>query len=304
MATLISWEDAVRWYREQPGNEQAARDNYFDLPVLPAARRFAASEEFLEMLRLLGEGRGRGMFDLGAGHGITSYAFAKHGWKVTALEPDPSREVGYGAIEAWRAETGLPVGIVTEPMPPFLLQDGSVSAVVARQVLHHVPRLDECMRELFRILERGGLILTTRDHVADDQNQLDAFLDNHPLQRLYGGENAHSLETYLAAFLDAGFEVLEVWGPVESILNFFPGTEVERRRMLADYARAVTPGSAWRKNWAAMPMFRKKVARHAAWSDRTPGRIYSILARKPVRRTPLKKEAVLARWLPPRQQTS
>jgi SAM-dependent methyltransferase len=301
MAALISWEEAVRWYRAQPGNEQAVRDNYFDLPVLPAARRFAESEEFLEMLCLLGEGKGRRILDLGAGHGVTSYAFAKHGWKVIALEPDPSDEVGYGAIEAWRAETGLPVEVITDPEPPFPVSDASLNAVVARQVLHHVPDLDVCMRELFRILEPGGLILTTRDHVADNQSQLEAFLNNHPLQRLYGGENAHALEVYLKAFINAGFEILKVWGPVESILNFFPGTEAARQRMIGDYARAVTPGSSWRKNWAALPFFREKMARRAAWDDQTPGRIYSIFARKPVRGKLSEGHRTLARWLPPQR---
>ena len=32
-ATQMSWEEAVRWYRGQPGNEAAIRANYFDLPV-------------------------------------------------------------------------------------------------------------------------------------------------------------------------------------------------------------------------------------------------------------------------------
>jgi hypothetical protein len=72
----LTWEDAVRWYRAQPGNEVEIRNNYFDLPVRNAAERFAASEEFAEILRLLGEGRGRHILDLGAGNGIASFALA------------------------------------------------------------------------------------------------------------------------------------------------------------------------------------------------------------------------------------
>ena len=57
----LSWEDAVRWYRAQPGNEAAIRANYFDLPVRPAAERYAASEEFAEVTRLLGAATAAGL---------------------------------------------------------------------------------------------------------------------------------------------------------------------------------------------------------------------------------------------------
>ena len=89
----LSWEQAVRWYRAQPGNETEIRNNYFDLPVLGAAARYAESEEFAEVLRLLGPGAGKPILDLGAGNGIASFALAKNGWLVTAFEPDGSAEV-------------------------------------------------------------------------------------------------------------------------------------------------------------------------------------------------------------------
>ena len=110
----MTWEEAVRWYRDQPGNEAEIRNNYFDLPVLPAAQRYANSEEFAEVLRLLGPGSGRQILDLGAGNGIASFALAKNGWRVTALEPDRSSEVGAGAIRAIVAQTGLPIDISGE----------------------------------------------------------------------------------------------------------------------------------------------------------------------------------------------
>src|SRR6266404_2112240 len=96
--SIETWEDAVRWYRNQPDNETEVLNNYFDLPVIGAAERFARSEEFAEVLRLLGPGRGRRILEIGAGNGIASFAFATNGWQVTALEPDTSFEVGAGAI--------------------------------------------------------------------------------------------------------------------------------------------------------------------------------------------------------------
>src|SRR5688572_1228395 len=90
----VSWGEAVRWYRAQADNEQAIEANYFDLPVLRAAERFLAGEEFAEAQRCLADAPGRTLLDLGAGNGIASFAFARAGWEVTALEPDPSAEVG------------------------------------------------------------------------------------------------------------------------------------------------------------------------------------------------------------------
>lgn len=302
MGDVISWEDAVRWFRRQPGNEQGVLDNFFDLPVLSAAVRFSKGEEFREMLRLLGPGCGRRVLDLGAGHGVTSYALARTGWEVIALEPDPSKEVGHGAIENWSREAGLSVEILTDPALPFPIETASMDAVIARQVLHHVPDLQTCLRELARILKPGGILLTTRDHVADDADQLERFLAAHPLHPLYGGENAHPLEVYLTGFCAAGFELREVWGPVESVLNFFPGTEAERRNLLV---KSIRNGGDNRviKALAFLPIFQRRTARKIVLKDRTPGRIYSILARKP--KDPAHASHApdsIACWLPARKR--
>jgi len=276
----MSWEEAVRWYRAQPGNEQAILDNYFDLPPLRAAQRFEASEEFAEVLRILGNSNGRSILDLGAGQGIASYALAKHGWKVTALEPDPSDEVGAGAIRQIAAQTGLTIDVIEEWGEKLPFDDAAFDAVNARQVLHHAYDLDAMLRELARVLKAGGMVLATREHVADDERQLQQFFKEHPLHHLYGGENAYPKARYEEAFAKAGLKLLQCWGPVDSIINFFPGNELQRqatRRMVANYefyrlGRIV----AWH------PSFQEKlVARYTRRTDRTPGRLFSFLAVKP-----------------------
>ena len=278
----LSWEEAVRWYRAQPGNEKEILDNYFDLPVLKAAERYAASEEFAEVLRLLGRGNGRTILDLGAGNGIASFALAKNGWIVTAFEPDASTEVGAGAIAALREETGLPITIVQEVQQggktlPF--PDQSFDAVLARQVLHHVPDLDVMARELFRILRPGSLCLTTRDHLADDEQQLNEFRLTHPLHHLYGGESAYPLNRYLTAFEKSGLRLLSCWGPVESILNFFPGTERERQITIRQIANHSYLRLGRLLGWSER--FRATQLRRYTQNDNTPGRIQSFLLQRP-----------------------
>ncbi len=276
--TQLSWEEAVRWYRTQPDNEAAIRANFFDLPVIQAAERYAACEEFAEVAQLLRPGKGRTILDLGAGHGIASYAFARAGWRVTALEPDPSMEVGAGAIREIQATTGLPITIVTEVSDTLPFAEASFDAVFARQVLHHVPDLRQTMRELFRILRRRGCVLAIREHVVHDDEELARFRARHPLHHLYGGENAYPLGTYLGAGSTAGFSVERTWGPLESILNFAPGTEDARQRWIRHLARRRFFGLG--RLFARSPHSIDAALRAEERTNPTPGRIHSFLFRK------------------------
>ncbi len=275
----MTWEEAVRWYRDQPRNEAEVRNNYFDLPVLQAAERYASSEEFAEVLRLLGAGEKRRIIEPGAGNGIASFALAKNGWVVTALEPDESAEVGAGAIREIVEQTGLPISVVQEFGEKLPFERESFDAIHARQVLHHASDLDTMVRELARVLRRGGRLLSTREHVADDAQQLLAFRNEHPLHKLYGGENAYPLDRYLKSFANAGLRIRETWGPLESILNFFPGTEQERQIALRQVANHSYFRLGHLFSWSES--FREAQLRRHTQRDRMPGRIYSFLVEKP-----------------------
>jgi SAM-dependent methyltransferase len=272
---LQSWEDAVRWYRSQPGQERAILDNYFDLPVGRAIERFEASEEFKEVSRLLGPGAGRRVLDFGAGNGIASIALAASGWTVTSLEPDPSSEVGNGAVRSVARDRKLDVRVIDDATLPLPVPAATFDAIHARQVMHHVPDVRATAREFARITRSGGLILVTREHVVDNWLQKQRFLESHPLHRFYGGENAYPLRTYLKAFRESGLRVVSVWGPAESILNFFPGSEAARTAHLDNIVDNSFRGAGVFLSGSAR--FRAGVIRRATRRDRAPGRLYSFL---------------------------
>jgi SAM-dependent methyltransferase len=275
-----SWEDAVAWLRQQPGQAQLVADCYYDDPLIDAAARYWESEEW-QAVRAELAGRSGSALDVGAGRGIASYALAREGFMVTALEPDPSALVGAGAIRALTAESRLPIEVVEEFSERLPFADGSFDLVFARAVLHHTRDLDAACREFFRVLKPGGMLIAIREHVISTPGDLPRFLEQHPLHRLYGGEHAFLLKQYVAAIEQAGFAKLNVVSPWRSPINFSPYSldtikdELARRvglgiSVISRMVRALLglPGV-----WALTRVVLERV-------DHRPGRLYSFVAVK------------------------
>ncbi len=102
---LVSYEESVNWMRSQEQYEELVKLCYLDRDNYEAAERFAASEEFQEVVKLLQIGDRQqplSVLDLGCGNGIASYSFASLGCEVTSVDPDLSDDVGLGAAERLR----------------------------------------------------------------------------------------------------------------------------------------------------------------------------------------------------------
>ncbi|WP_441255993.1 methyltransferase domain-containing protein [Tardiphaga sp. 285_C5_N1_2] len=280
----MTWEEAVEWLRGQPEQQVLVRACYFDDPLGEAAERFWNSEEWKAIAALLPPASGRAL-DMGAGRGISSYALARDGWQVTALEPDPSNLVGAGAIRMLSQATGYPIEIAAEYSERLPFADATFDVVNCRQVLHHARDLQQTCREIFRVLKPGGVMVATREHVLTRRADLDAFLQQHALHKFYGGENAFLLPEYLDAMQGAGLRVDSVMAPLDSPINYFPMTIdqqfVHCTRPVADrIGRPLTNALFDRRNPFGRFLFNRLVAAINA-RDNTPGRLYSFLAVRP-----------------------
>jgi SAM-dependent methyltransferase len=229
---LGSWEEAVLWLRTQPDQHQLVRACFFDAPLLEAAERYYASAEWIAVRRILAGKHGAAL-DLGAGRGISSYALARDGWQVSALEPDPSEVVGAGAIRALAREAGLGIRIEQEWGESLPFPDSSFDLVHGRQVLHHAKDLQQLCAEVARVLKPGGLFIATREHVISRAEDLPEFLASHPLHKLYGGEHAYLLDEYLHAIRAGGIVLTKVLNPYESDINLYPDTVTDLKRRLS-----------------------------------------------------------------------
>jgi len=268
---------AVSCLRNDAQYADLIRDSYLDQDVHAAAERFLKSAEFEEVCLLLGRIVGAEILDLGAGTGIASYAFARSGARtVYSLEPDDS-DVGRGAIN--KLVNGMPIELLAafgEAMP---LRDQSVDMVYGRQVLHHIRDLKKVMHECARVLTPGGRLLICREHVVDNEEQLNQFLNEHPVHQLAGSEHAYSLETYTEAITAAGLQLTKVLGPWDSIINAFPtarsNEELNRlpEQVLAERFSHLTKLIRFIPGIHALTWRRIR-------AYRAPGRLYSFMAVK------------------------
>jgi SAM-dependent methyltransferase len=273
-----TWEGAVSWLRAQPDRQELVLAAYYDDPLIEAAERYRTGEEWAEVQRRMGPGAGRSALDVGAGRGIASYALARDGFAVSALEPDPSALVGAAAIRALADEAGLKIDVVEEFSESLPFQDAAFDVVFARAVLHHTSDLAQACSEFFRVLKPGGRFVAVREHVISHHDHLSAFLDIHPLHNLYGGENAFLLRQYREAIAAAGFVLTEELTPLGSPINFAPMTGAGLKDEIA--ARLGGLGKAARPLFDApgvWPLARAALTR----VDHRPGRLYSFICDKP-----------------------
>jgi 2-polyprenyl-3-methyl-5-hydroxy-6-metoxy-1,4-benzoquinol methylase len=267
----LTWEQAVLWMRQQPDQANLVRDCFYDDPLQESAERFYRSSEWRAVRRLLAAIKPGDVLDLGAGRGISSYALARDGWKVTALEPDRSSVVGAGAIRLLAEETKLDITVIENRWEQLPSSVASFDLVYARQMLHHSADLLTLCKEVSRVLKPQGLFIATREHVISKKEDLQEFLDSHHLHHLYGGEHAYLLSEYINAIEQSGIKLTDVLNPLQSEINLFPDTKQMLKYRLAKIVKLPWPGLIPDTFLTLLGLF-----------NRTPGRLYTFVGRKVV----------------------
>lgn len=278
-----TYEESVHWLRSQSEYSELVKLCYLDEDNLDAAKKFALSEEFIEVVKLLkisGLRRKLQILDLGCGNGIASYAFASLGHAVSAVDPDTSEDVGLGATV--RIASTINNGSIStfrafaESLP---FPDSTFDIVYARQALHHFSNLHKGLAECSRVIKPNGLLLAAREHVVSNEQQLQTFLESHLLHKLHGGENAYLLKDYTSALENTGFRVLKCLRPFDTVINHFPTSNAQIKTWLFQ-ALEKRLGKATALVIAKLPAVESLFRYRLSHSYSAPGRLYSFLCIK------------------------
>jgi len=222
----MTWEETISYIRKQDQMKKLVLEAYYDDPLIDAANRYYQSSEWQAIKKII-ISKNVKVLDVGAGRGISSYAFAKDGFDVHALEPDISDLVGVGAIEKLSLQYSLNIEVksgISESLP---YDNSFFDIVFVRALLHHTKDLQKSCNEFYRVLKPGGMLIAIREHVLTNQSDLEAFFDIHPLHKYYGGENAFTLRKYKNSIINAGFKLDKIFKPLENPINYSPKTHID-----------------------------------------------------------------------------
>lgn len=289
---VMTWEETIKLIRTKPEFEDLVIQAYFHEDLLANVERFKKSEEFTETLNYVRcyAPKAVKILDIGCGNGISSVAFALEGYEVVAVEPDPSTTVGAGAIRYLKHKLGLDNMEVFEAFAEDLnLQHSSFDVVYFRQSMHHAYDLEKFVDNSAKLLKNGGMLFSVRDHVIYDEKDKEWFLEEHPLHKFYGGENAFTSNEYKLAISKAGLNLQNEIKYYDSVINYFPMTTEQFKNSASNAEKDLEMYLMTKIGILGKIRFFKDLYKIKIKFDTTrfkdeslvPGRMYSYIALKP-----------------------
>lgn len=171
-----------------------------------------------ELLRLLGDVRGRRVLDAGCGNGYVSRLLAARRADVVGVEPTASM---VGFCRDKEAELGQGVRYVQADLARLPDLDGEFDAVVCSMVLMAIPDWRPAMRACVTALRPGGLFVFAVVHPA--------------FEGLWGTWRDHGeyrVRRYLADYELAGPSGVDFHRPISAYLNELAGSGCRLREVV------------------------------------------------------------------------
>jgi 2-polyprenyl-3-methyl-5-hydroxy-6-metoxy-1,4-benzoquinol methylase len=282
----MTWEETIIMINNDSNYNELVRDAYISTDIIDNVERFRKSSEFKETLKLIRmfSPNGKNILDIGCGNGISAVSFAIEGFLVTALEPDSSKIVGYGAIEQLKQHYKLSnIDIEKCYAEDYKEINVKYDIVYARQSLHHAADLKNFVANTSKVLKKGGLWISVRDHVIFNKKDKQWFLENHPLHKYYGGENAFTLIQYKTALVSAGLSIEQIIRYYDSEINYFPLKPmeiIEQRKIAAKKASLKIPLMQGKIVFLLFSLIYNIFKGKIYNEKRVSGRMYSFIAIK------------------------
>lgn len=289
----MTWEEIIIKIRTQPEYIELVEKAYFEENLALNIERFKSSEEYFETKKIIAnyfkENKTKNILDVGSGNGISAVSFAIDGNNVTAVEPDTSETIGSGAIIKLKTLYNLSnLSVIDSFGEKLPFKSETFDVIYIRQAMHHANNLNQFINETARVLKKGGLFLTIRDHVIYNEKDKQRFLESHPLHKFYGGENAFTFEEYKNAMELAGLKIQKVYKHFESIINYFPKTRDEINSILLNKQKIEVHFIKWLPRLLMNSKVVNKIClryiehKYGIIDEcQVPGRMYSFIVTKP-----------------------
>jgi len=226
-----SWEETLAAAHGDPAMHDVLTQSYLHKDHIKSIKSYLASKEFRDLVEIIANRFQHPikLLDVGAGNGISAVCLAIHGFNVTAIEPGAGPIGGIEAIKsmAHAASNEFDDTIHNRlkweqiDIQHYQTQE-KFDVILCRQALHHFMDPYLSVEKVSDLLNPGGVALFVREHVIFDEEDKQFFLENHPLHKFYGGENAYGIDDYLDFIEKGGLKIETIYRFFDSPINYEP----------------------------------------------------------------------------------
>jgi|GEM_PF-1550028 len=225
-----NWEEIVAAAHGDPAMREVLIHSYLYKNYDNSIKSYSASKEFMGLMEIIANHFREPikLLDVGSGNGICAACFAIRGFNVTVIEPSGGALTGIEAIKSMaRAASELDDTVNTRlkweraDIQHYRTEE-KYDVILCRQVLHHFADPYLSVEKISNLLNPGGIVLFVREHVILDDEDKQLFLESHPFQKFYGGENAYKIDEYVDFIEKAGLEIETIYRFFESPINYEP----------------------------------------------------------------------------------